>query len=323
MSQHIVLLGATGFIGGALLRHLEKLPQEKVRAHLLLHRASLARVPKFATVHRASIDAMPRGLLPAASHVIIHCASKQIDSDGSGYGINLRGIESLAHAVNAHTRAILFVSSYSIYGDGPQRGVSEDTPPSPQSALAHSRAECEMRLAELARTRRCDVAVFRTRFVLGPGDRFVLPGIARLWRSGLAVSGSRRYSIIDVDDFARILLVFAGRALESGAPAARFETFNVGYERPISMAEIVAVLSESLPAPKLRLRIPTNATLLELLARVPSARIRAFVQRLRLIGCDHYGSVAKLKARLDNDWLQTDPRDVVRRSVGSLLMDEQ
>ena len=76
------------------------------------------------------------------------------------------------------TRAVLFVSSFSVYGEGPQRGVEETAPQRPETPLARSRAACEERLAQLAAHGHCAVTVLRTRFVLGAGDRHVLPGLA-------------------------------------------------------------------------------------------------------------------------------------------------
>ncbi|WP_169788036.1 NAD-dependent epimerase/dehydratase family protein [Caldimonas brevitalea] len=318
----VVLLGATGFVGSAVVRQLATQVSCGRRfgdVRLLVHRRRLPLLPDGASVHAGSVAALPDGLLPAFPHVVIHCASKQIDHDGSGFGVNVTGVEHLARAVNRETRAILFVSSHSVYGEGPQRGVREDAPLQPASPLALSRAQCETALAALAARGACAVSVFRTRFVLGPGDRHVLPGLARLLAAGLSVgNGDQRYSVIDVDDFARILLAFAERHLNGTAPRARFEAYNVGYERPISLGEIRALLDERQPLPPPRWRLPVYEPLLRLIGRLPAARLRQMVQRLRLVGHDHYGDVAKLRAALGNDWLQTDPREAVRRALQGL-----
>lgn len=314
----IALLGATGFVGGAVLRQIESAADVSCKAHLLQHTTALEKIPSFAIVHRGSMTDIPQNFLPQVPHVVLHCASKQVDGDGTGFDVNLRGIDSLARAINAHTRAILFVSSYSVYGDDAQRDISETAPLRPQSALAQSRAACETRLAELANDGRCRVIICRTRFVLGAGDRFVLPGIAHLVRARLKVgSGQQRFSIIAVDDFARILLQLAWQALHPTAAFAPCEIYNVGYARPISMNEIYAELAASIPTQNPRWRIPINELLLHWIERIPSRGARQLVQRLRLIGYDHYGDVRKLQSTLDNDWLLADPREVLRKIATS------
>lgn len=315
----IALLGASGFVGGAVLRQIESAPDGVCKAHILQHETLLEKIPGFATLHHGALTNIPQDFLPQVPHVVLHCASKQVDRDGTGFDVNLRGMDALANAINAHTRAIIYISSYSVYGDDAQRDIAETAPLRPESALAQSRADCEQRLAALANTGRCRVIICRTRFVLGTDDRFVLPGIARLARARVKVgSGEQRFSVIAVDDFARILLMLASQALNPMSATGPCETYNVSYAQPISMNEIYAALADSMPIQKPRWHIPVNERLLRWLGRMPSQGAQQLVQRLRLIGYDHYGDVRKLQSQLGNDWLQADPRDVVRKIAASL-----
>lgn len=320
----IVLLGASGFVGAAVLRGLAALSgTEDVQARLLVHRTMPTTIPAFASVYRGSITNMGQDLLPNFPHVLIHCATLQRDTSGNGYGMNLQGIESLARAINRHTQAILYLSSYSVYGDGPLRGISEDAPLRPQSSLARSRGACERRLAAIAAATRCHVAVFRTRFVLGTGDRFVMPAWARLAQSRLEVgSTEQRYSVIDVDDLAHIILTFACEAIQNQADSwtqgTRFCAFNVAYERPIAWQEIRTLIGETLATPTAWLRLPVHPWWINSLARVPVSSAQRLAQHLRLVGYDQYGEVGKLSRHLKSSLLQADPRDAVRRAVREL-----
>jgi len=305
----LVLLGASGFIGSALLRQLQGMACE---ARVLVHRTAPAGLPAAATTHHGSLTELPAELWPTEPHVVIHCASKQIDHDGSGFGVNLQGIEQLCQRVPPQTRAVLFVSSCSVYSDGAQRGVTEDEPLHPATPLARSRAACEARLAQLAGEGRCRVEVFRPRFVLGQGDRHVLPGLARLVRRGLTLGrAQQRFSVIEVDDFARILLARAEAAMQG---AAGFEAFNVGYERPLALHEIQRVIAEHLGVPLPKRRIPVHASLLSALACLPWQPLH----RLRLMGLDHYLDVSRLQSRLPAPWLALDPLVALRRAMTSI-----
>ena len=306
MVPPLVLLGASGFIGSALLRQLQGGAGD---AQVLVHRTPPAGLPASAVLHQGSLTELPAGLWPDAPHVVIHCASKQIDHDGSGFGINLQGIEGLCRAITPQTRAVLFVSSCSVYGDGAQRGVSEDAPLRPTTPLARSRAACEARLAQLAAQGRCRVEVFRPRFVLGQGDRHVLPGLARLVRRGFTLGrGQQRFSVIGADDFARILLSRAEAAMQG---ASGFEAFNVGYARPLALHEIVDTLAERLEVATPRWRIPVHPALLNTLAWLPGLP----VHRLRLLGLDHHLDVSRLASQLPGPWLALDPLVALRRAM--------
>jgi nucleoside-diphosphate-sugar epimerase len=302
----LVLLGASGFVGSAVLRQLHG------RAHgtqVLVHRSAPAVESAAVTPHPGSLTDLPVGLWPDAPHVLIHCASKQIDHDGTGFGVNLHGIEAVCRAVTPQTRAVLFASSCSVYGEGAQRAVREDAPLRPGTPLAQSRAACEARLAQLAARGRCRVEVFRPRFVLGQGDRHVLPGLARLVRRGLTLGrGQQRFSVIDVDDFARILLARAEAALHR---PPGFEAFNVGYARPLALHEILGALAERLGVPPPRWRIPVHPTLLNVLGWLPGLP----VHRLRLLGLDHHLDVSRLHAQLPGPWLALDPLVALRRAL--------
>lgn len=307
----IVLLGGSGFVGDAVLRALYERPAP---VHVLVHRQPLRHAPPGLQMHHGAIDALPPGLLPTQPHVVIHCASKQIDSDGSGYGINLRGVEALGAALTAQTRAVLFLSSFSVYGEGTQRDIDEAATLRPGTALARSRADCERRLATLCAARGCALYVLRTRFVLGEGDRYVLPGIVAALRRGLMPgSGAQRYSCIDVADLAQLLLQLAARA----QPADGLQVCNAAYARPIAMREIAELWASSEARPIPARHLPLSETALRLLARVPVGSIQRTATKLQLVGLDHYGRVDRLAALLPQAaaLLQRDPREVVRAAL--------
>jgi nucleoside-diphosphate-sugar epimerase len=311
----IVLLGATGFTGQAVLRQLACKSGAK-EAHVLMHRRH-ANIPyDFAHLHNGSMTALPAALFPAAPHIVIHCASKQIDRDGSGFADNLRGIECLGRVINSHTRAILYASSYSVYGDGPQRGVTEESALQPQTPLARSRAACEAKLAALAKAHGIACIAFRPRFVIGEGDAFFLPGLIKLARTRWKINEeAQRFSLIDVDDYANVMLDVTQRILDQPNTIASFSAFNVAYEKPISLAEIRAILEEAISLPAPHYRLPVNETCLHLLEKIPSSSIRQFVQRLRLLGFDHFGTIQKLQTFMGSSILNTDPRVVVRKNA--------
>jgi nucleoside-diphosphate-sugar epimerase len=163
------------------------------------------------------------------------------------------------------------------------------------------------------------VIVFRTRFVVGEEDRHFLPGLMKLARSGVQIAdGAQRYSVIDADDYAAVMLDMAQQVLDGHGPLQPFEVFNVGYERAIALHEIRTVLSEVASFGPVRYRIPVSNLCLRLMEWLPSARLRQLAQRLRLIGFDHYGAIQKLASRLDRNVLRADPVEAVRKAARAL-----
>lgn len=319
MTLRIVLLGGSGFLGGAVLRQLQALGDGR-EAFCLSHQRPL---PAYSFVHscQGELPLMPLELLPRAPHVVVHCASKQTDPAGTGFGENLRGVERLLAAINPHTRAILYASSFSVYGDGPQEGVTETAPLQPRTPLAKSRADCEGRLLSWARQGGCKVAILRARFVVGEGDRHFLPGLARLARARVGVGdGHQRFSLIDVDDYARVILALARQYLDpSLAQADGPEIFNVGYRAPVSFNDILSALRHEGGLPPPRYRIPVNRPLIGSLRRLPSRYTQQLAERLQLLGYDHYGATDRLAAALGTTLIDQDPCQAIQHSARGAL----
>lgn len=316
--MRIVLLGASGFVGRAVLRAMANRKGEK-EARLLVHRSLVPIAYDFASPYQGSMTTLPVDLFPSAPHVVIHCANKQIDQDGSGFEENIQGIHALSRAVNRHTKAILYASSFSVYGEGAQRGVSEDAPLAPQTALARSRVECEAKLAEASAASGIPVLALRTRFIIGDGDKFFLPGLIKMACGGMQLGDeSQRFSLIDVDDYADVMLDIAHKALSSSLPPTSFSAFNVAYETPVSLTEIREVLQDIFNLRMPRHELDISERYLQSLEGLPVASINQLAQRLRLVGYDHYGQVKKLAAFLGSDLLKADPRLAVRKAAAVL-----
>ena len=320
----LVLLGASGFVGSAVLRAVLGGGARAPLVHALVHHTRPKAIAPYIRLFPGSVTALPDGLLPDAPHVILHCASKQIDRDGSGYGVNPDGIAALAAAATSQTRAVLFLSSFSVYGEAAQLGITEDVAPRPDSSLARSRAACEAQLEALAAAGRFAVASLRTRLIVGRGDRHVLPALLRLAQSRIAIgSGTQRLTIIDVDDLAQVLLRLAENMLREDPQRPGFTAYNTGYHRPIAVGEIFELIAQRFGTLRPLWRLPADQRLIRALRALPSRRLRETAQRLQLIGADHYGSIARLEMQLGGRLLATDPREAIRRATLALFMEQQ
>jgi nucleoside-diphosphate-sugar epimerase len=213
---HLVILGGTGFVGSAIMRRLALLPPGSIEARVLVRSVkgkSLSHFPDV-TVIEGSLPDIPPSLFPKEPHVVVHLATKQIDHDRSGYTYNnVLGTRSLLRMLPASTMGLIYASSTSVYGQGPHEGVRErDARLDPKTDLAKSRAAAESAIISAMSDRRKSAVILRPRFILGLEDRYTLPAIIKMVKAGFLIgSGQQAYSVIDVDDYAEIIVRLARR----------------------------------------------------------------------------------------------------------------
>lgn len=282
----IVLLGATGFVGSAVLRRLTGGPHHDVRVHALVRDpARLPATPAGASLRvvQGDLAKPPRDVFPPEPHIVVHLATKQTGPD-RGFTSNVTDARALVDALPDSTRGILYGSSTSVYGRGAHIDVDESHALEPGTALAQSRAAVERALLDAARHRGVTAYCLRPRVLFGHGDRQTLPGLERMVRGRVQPgSGRQRFTVVDVDDYARFLVTLARRIGDGAAPEQR--GVNVGYTRTLSLEEIVTVIRRAHALPGPAIRVPAARWLIESLRRVPAgARVAA---RLELYGLDH------------------------------------
>ncbi|MGE0707733.1 MAG: NAD-dependent epimerase/dehydratase family protein [Planctomycetota bacterium] len=307
------LLGGTGFVGGALARALAARGAE-VRA--LARDPGRLALPGVETI-AGDLAALPAALFAHEPEVVLHFATKQVDRDGSGFAENLRHADALCAALPGSVRLLLYGSSLSVAGQGPQRGErEEELPPRPGTALARSRLEVEEALRAAGARAGFSVVCLRPRFVLGRGDAYTLPALLRLTRRGRTLgSGRQAFSVIDVEDYAALALDLAER-LRGAPPRAR--VLHVAYAAPLSLAEIQAALADAfgLAPPARRLRLP--GWLVDLAAALPLGGLAAQAVRYQLVGQDHHVSVDALRELCGGEVVDKDPRLALAGAVAAL-----
>lgn len=313
----ILLLGGSGFVGRALLRELALLPAGAVRVRALLRTPDAVAALPFLEKVQGSLEHLPTNLAPGEPYVLVHLAVKHIDRDGSGFiATNVDATRALLDALRPPPMGIVYGSSMSVYGQGAQDGIDEGAPTSPDTPLGESRIRAEQEIATFARRHALSAFSLRPRFVLGDGDRFVIPALAKLVRRGIGIgSGQQRFSVIDVADYARVIVRLAKRAA-SGSPIV--QSLNVGYERPVSFAEIAASIADATGAPSIRFRIPVSRSVTRVLHRLPVRAIDRLATRIELVGLSHWGTSAALAAAVGGDLVRIDSMSVVRRAAALL-----
>ncbi|MBL8750904.1 MAG: NAD(P)-dependent oxidoreductase [Planctomycetes bacterium] len=213
LSDGLLITGATGFLGGAVVRALLRRGVPPARMRIVvrdLARAAAAGLPAASLVRGDLGDAAAeRELAAAATGVgaVLHCAGSLKAWGCSGYReVNVGGTERLLRAVGAASPGahVVFVSSLAAAGPSID-GTGSAAPPSacrPVSAYGASKRDAERIVAATAHW-----TIVRPPVVYGPGDAATRL-LFRQANAPLATvpPNTQPLSVIHVDDVVDALL---------------------------------------------------------------------------------------------------------------------
>ncbi|MCP4748143.1 MAG: NAD(P)-dependent oxidoreductase [Desulfobacteraceae bacterium] len=317
----IVLLGGTGFIGSATLRKIRETSGENIQIHALIRRdTGRVKAPFVTTFEGCLPGRIPKELFPKEPHVVVHFATKQIDTDNTGYhNANVKGTKRLLESLPPSAMGVIYGSSMSVYGQGEQACVTEQAPGQPETKLSKTRAMAESLILNQMRQTQRSGFVLRPRFILGQGDRFTLKGFRAMAAKGIIIgTGKQSYSIIDVDDYADIIISLAQSVIhrsEHNNPASR--PLNIGYRTPVSLNVILnEICKQDTFGPPVK-RIPVFKGMCAFLRKLPVPALENFVTKLDLVGHSHSGDVSALEQEIGSKITAKDSTRVFRRILSA------
>ncbi len=252
-STDILVTGASGFIGAAVMRELVAQGQGS-RIRVLARR----RIPEWMTdagvVTWQGDLTDPAGLKGLCTGVstVVHLARQVGGDEESCTAVNEDGTRNmLAEARRAGTARVLYLSTCGVYRDGDHRGASESALVTDPTSVAS-----RTRLAGERLVLASGGIVLRPHLVYGAGDRHVVPNVVR-WLNAVpawVVGASARTSMVAVTDLAAAIaaLVVKPDAGRSG------DVFHVADPRPMRVLKLITAVCDLLNLPMPAMDLPLD-----------------------------------------------------------------
>ena len=253
MTGRVLITGATGFLGGALLRLMADRP-------LLAQGRNAARLAGLAVpVLQWDLTAPPPNTAALAGvDAIIHCAalSSPFGRLADFRAANVAGTAAvIALARRLKVRRLVHVSSPSVlFAPEDQLDLDEDTPlPRPYTPYARTKAEAE---ALVLAAPDLSPVILRPRGLYGAGDTALLPRLLQAARNRplpLFRDGAARIDLTHVEDAARAVIA----ALDAG-PQAAGQIFHIsgGEVLPVTQIATAACARAGIPLRWRRMPLP-------------------------------------------------------------------
>lgn len=258
----ILITGASGFVGGAVLERLSTLANLGLIA---AGRKPISGLPAAATsvlVADLKTDTDWRQALQAAN-VVIHCAARaHVMNDHSSdplaefRKVNVEGTLNLARqAAAAGVRRFIFISSIGVNGNLNSHPFTADDVPNPVEPYAISKFEAELELRRLSMETDMDVVIIRPPLVYGPKAPGNFARLINIVAKGVPLPFGAIYnkrSLVALDNLVDLIVTCIDH------PAAANQTFLVSDGEDFSTTELLRRMGESLGKPARLLPVPSR-----------------------------------------------------------------
>lgn len=260
--SHIILTGASGFVGSRLLSQLNsnaRFHAVGICRRLQQERSSL-RLYAVGDLQHADLSAVLPGvdvLMHAAARA--HIMKDEVADPLTEYRrVNVQGTLNLARqAAAAGVKRFVFISSIKVNGESTDNGKAfhADDEPAPEDAYGLSKLEAEQCLIKLATETGMEVVVIRPPLVYGPGVKGNFASMINLVEKGLplplgAIQNKR--SLVGIDNLVDLII----RCIDH--PAAANQVFLAGDGEDLSTTELLRGVGKAMGKPARLIPVPAG-----------------------------------------------------------------
>jgi UDP-glucose 4-epimerase len=260
----LLVTGASGFVGTALIRYLYEKGCFRILA--ALHHQTPELPVGVDSVQISGITAdTDWSVALAGVETVVHLAARvHVMKDSSGdplaefRRVNVVGTLTLARqAASAGVKRFIFLSSIKVNGEQtlPGQAFTEEDVPAPLDPYSISKYEAEEGLRDLAQQTKMEVVIIRPPLVYGPGVKANFLNMMRWLHKEVPLpfaSLNNRRSLVALDN----LLDFIVVCLEHSAAANQI--FLVSDGEDLSTAELLRRMASALGKPAHLMPMPTS-----------------------------------------------------------------
>ena len=245
-SAPVVVTGASGFVGSALVR---RLAHDGIAVRGAVRNAGRGgRHCVLGPVLGPDADWMPvlqgaGAVVHAAAHV--HVAPNRPEASADAFRrINVEGTRRLAsQAALAGVRRFVFLSSIGVHGSRSTRPFTEEDVPAPHSPYAASKLEAEQAVRDIGAATGMDWVIVRPPLVYGPGAPGNFARLARCVARGIPLplgAVRNRRTLVALDNLVDLVVTCLY------AEAAANQLFLAGDAESLSTPALLQALSAAL-----------------------------------------------------------------------------
>jgi nucleoside-diphosphate-sugar epimerase len=255
-----LITGGTGLVGHHLVTALQQ-RGDSVKALVLPSENASWLEERGVTVYRGDIRDPDTLIAPMRGvDTVFHLAAMQglwvpIEEY---YKVNVTGTENVCRAaMTAGVRRIVHVSSWTIYGMGRGRPVTEEDLPAPRDdPYWITKAQGDLLVQRMIAKDHLPAAIIRPGTIFGVGDRLNFGRMADKVRAGKGLiigSGRNALPLVYVTDVVQGLLLCADQDHAQG------QAFNITNDQPLTQKELLRAIADELGVASPRLHIPYGA----------------------------------------------------------------
>lgn len=270
---NILITGANGFVGGAVLARVIKAGFNAVSVSRKVA-AMPAAVKQIQIAALNSATPWQQIITDSQIEVIIHAAARvhQMADDAADplaafRAVNTEGTLNLARqAAESGVKRFIFISSVKVNGEKTITGkpFSAEQPVSPADAYGLSKAEAEQQLMQLAKQTKMEIVIIRPPLVYGYGVKANFAAMLNLAKKNLPLplgAIDNRRSLVALDNLVDLIVT----CIEH--PKAANQIFLVSDDRDVSTTELLKLMTRAagkkprlLPVPVSWLKLAATLT---------------------------------------------------------------